>query len=691
MTAQQIRIATTEVTSRAGLALKRELLTYASNLEPQMTAANKVVFTRPAQVVIDGMLVAVSLSAAYLLRFDAQLPAPYDRQLVEVLPFAIALSLTINGLTGLYRRVWRFFAMQDAAATAGAVTLMFLASVMWRIFEPGTFAGEPIPFGVLLIFPFFAFGTMITARVARRVVYSHAIALTQTRLPASRGKRLLLAGAGEAGLYLLRELRDSAEVVGFVDDDQELQGRTIGGCRVLGPTHALESIIADHRVDEVILCMPSAPKAVQQRIVERCLNMPVKTSTVPPLWEIMSGATPVAQLRPVNMEDLLGRRRINPPEDISELTDAYSERRIVVTGAGGSIGSELVRQLRGFRPCQLILVDKDENNLYEIACEIREDFDNIVEIVADVRNREGMQKLFELHQPEVVFHAAAYKHVPLMESFPAEAILNNVVGTRNVAELAHACNVKTFVFVSTDKAVNPWSMMGASKRVAEMIVQDLAARSEGTRFCCVRFGNVLGSRASVVPLFQRQIRQGRNITVTHPDVRRYFMTIPEAVQLVIQAGSLGDKGEIFLLDMGDPVKIVDLARNLIELSGLVPDKDVVIEFTGLRPGEKLHEELLIAGEQGVRSTKLSKIFVVAALTHDWSSLPKAVSELQRAAHADDRAAIHRILEELNIGYLHGRGPRDIPSQTGAEPARATKLAERSPSRRYPAPPHRVGV
>jgi FlaA1/EpsC-like NDP-sugar epimerase len=453
-----------------------------------------------------------------------------------------------------------------------------------------------------------------------------------------------------------RELRDTNfDVVGFLDDDEELQRRRIGGCRVLGVMDDLETVVREHRVDEVILCMPSAPKTELQRLTARCQALSVKTSSVPTLAEIISGQMS-RQPRPVSMEALLGRHSISHPDDITELARTYGGRRILVTGAGGSIGSELVRQLRRFQPSQLILLDKDENNLYEITCEIREDFDAVVEVIADIRNLEVMEKLFETHRPEVVFHAAAYKHVPLMEHYPAEAILNNVMGTRHVAELSNAYGVKVFVLISTDKAVNPSNTMGASKRVAEMIVQSLASRRSGTRFCCVRFGNVLGSRASVVPIFQRQIRQGKNITVTHPDVTRYFMTIPEAVQLVIQAGSLGSKGEIFLLDMGSPVKIVDLARNLIELSGLVPDEDISIEFTGLRPGEKLDEELLIAGERSARSTKHSKIFVVGALNHDWSRMQPTVGELERAAHSGDTETIHQILRSLNIGYQNKHHP-----------------------------------
>ena len=660
MTTQELRLATHTLKSRADLALRRDLRRRAGRLKGYLSAANNVVYSRPAQVVIDGALVSVSITAAYLLRFDASIPAPYDRQLATVLPFVILVSLAVNGLTGLYRRVWRFFAVADAVALACAVAVTFALSVIWRIFDAGAFAGTPVPFGVLLIFPFFAFGLMITARVARRVLSAYFESMAVSRPAAGARKRVLLAGAGEAGLYLLRELKDrDFHVVGFIDDQRELQGRSIGGCRVLATTHGLESIVRDHRVDEVILCMPSAPKPVLQRIATRCTRMSVKTWTVPTLWEIMSGRSAIGQLRPVDMEDLLGRNRVAAPTDVTGLAEAYANRRILVTGAGGSIGSELVRQLCQLHPEQLILLDKDENNLYEITCEIKEEFDSVVAIVADIRNADGLQKIFERHRPEVVFHAAAYKHVPLMEEYPSEAILNNVMGTRLVAELSHAHGVARFVLISTDKAVNPSSTMGASKRIAEMILQRLAAAGSSTHFCCVRFGTVLGSRASVVPLFQRQIRQGRNITVTHPDVRRYFMTIPEAVQLVIQAGSQGEKGEIFLLDMGDPVKIVDLARNLIELSGLVPDKDVSIEFTGLRPGEKLSEELLIDGEQGVLSTKFSKIFVVAALDQDWSQLTEAVRSLERAAQAGDVPAIHALFRLLNIGYSNERVPEPV--------------------------------
>jgi FlaA1/EpsC-like NDP-sugar epimerase len=624
----------------------------------------RFIYSRPIQLVIDGALMAVALGCAYLLRFDGELPAPYGRQLVQLLPVAIALCLTINVLSGVYGGTWRFFGLRDAMATASSVAMALLILIAWRLLDPGVLAGTVVPFGVLLMYCVLFFGAMVGARITRRVLYDRATDKHRPPAKETVRKRLLLAGAGEAGLHLLHDLRHSDyEVVGFVDDQEELRGRTIGGWRVLGTTHELERIIRTHHVDEVILCMPSAPKAALERVVGHCAQLSVKTSSVPTLGEIMSGRVTIGALRSVNMGELLGRHSVPVPHDVAGIAQVYAGRRILVTGAGGSIGSELVRQLTAFKPSELILVDKDENNLYEVTCEIKEAYPQVVEVVADIRHLAAMEKVFIRHRPEVVFHAAAYKHVPLMEHYPAEAIRNNVMGTRHIAELSDAFGVKVFVLISTDKAVNPSSTMGASKRVAEMIVQSLAATSAHTRFCCVRFGNVLGSRASVVPIFQRQIRQRKNITVTHPDVRRYFMTIPEAVQLVIQAGSLGDKGEIFLLDMGDPVKIVDLARNLIELSGLVPDKDVAIEFTGLRPGEKLNEELLIAGELGVRSTKYPKIFVVGALKHDWTALPAAVAQLEEAALAGEASTIQRILQSLNIGYHNPQMLEDSPKPT----------------------------
>jgi len=360
------------------------------------------------------------------------------------------------------------------------------------------------------------------------------------------------------------------------------------------------------------------------------------------------------------MEDLLGRDSIDYQAD-EELLEKFQGRRIVVTGAAGSIGSELARQLRRFEPSDLILVDKDESGLFEIALELRDEYQGkVTEIIADIRNLGRIGRTFSRVKPDVIFHAAAYKHVPMMEIHPSEAILNNVIGTRNVVELAGMCGVESFVLISTDKAVNPTNIMGASKRLAEMIVQR-AACEKCSSFCCVRFGNVLGSRASVVPTFQKRIAQGKNLQVTHPEIRRFFMTIPEAVQLVIQAGSLGKQGEVFVLDMGDPVKILDLAKELIEQSGLVLGQDIDIEFTGLRPGEKLYEELLIGEEQGIRNTKYPKIFIASAVPKVFEDLDPVLQSLEKAANDEDVESIYKVLKSVNIGY-QGKVQQLVPAR-----------------------------
>jgi FlaA1/EpsC-like NDP-sugar epimerase len=668
------------MTSHQELLLKRPAASFAALAENCAPRLGKLLYSRTTQLMIDGAIVGTALWLAYLIRFDGAPLEAERRQFALILPFIVALYVGVNFLSGLYNRVWRFVNLTDAIAMARSIAGAAIVCLLWRTLDSGTLAHGPVPFGVLLIHPLLTFTGLVGVRLTRRALYHRGGARRPESHAVSVRRQVLLIGAGEAGLQLLRQLRDTDfEVVGFLDDGLELQGRSIGGCGVLGTIRQLESVAERYAVDEVILCLPSAPRAVLQQIAARCAKIPVKTSSVPTLWEIMSGRVTINNLRPVNMEALLGRDSITYPRDLEELARVYRGYRILVTGAGGSIGSELVRQLKEFSPSQLILLDKDENSLYETACETREDFAHLTEVVADIRDLDLMEKVFEREKPDVVFHAAAYKHVPLMEHYPAEAVLNNVMGTRLVADVANRCGVKIFVMISTDKAVNPTSIMGASKRVAELIVQELASSSTGTRFCCVRFGNVLGSRASVVPLFQRQIRQGKHITVTHPEVRRYFMTIPEAVQLVIQAGSLGNRGEIFLLDMGDPVKIVDLARNLIELSGLVPDKDVTIEFTGLRPGEKLNEELLNTGEREVRSTRYSKICIVEALDRDSSLLKEAVKHLEMAAHARDADAIRSSLRRLNIGYHDDTTSREISEEPVIVNFRAQTRLDRAPT------------
>jgi len=606
------------------------------------------------QILIDGTIVGTSLWIAFMVRFDFQVPSKYVEQFFLFLPGLVFIYLGSNLIWRIYKLVWQFIGLRDSVKIAQSVAFSAVVSFGSDLLFPHDPSVGRVPFGVILLQPFLTYAGWVGARLVRRMIHEWNARQKKLREIKPSRKRLLLVGAGQAGSNLLQDLRKGTdfEIVGFLDDKPHLQGRVIEGCPVLGSTEEVDAIVDKYRIDEVTLCIPSASRLTLQRIVSRCQKLSVKTTTVPTLSEILLGKVALRRIRPVRMEDLLQRKSVTYPGNGSDtdLIKTYRGSRILVTGAGGSIGSELNRQLRELNPSQLILLDKDENSLFETHLEISGSFPDAAAVVGDIRDMDRMENIFQKWHPDIVFHAAAYKHVPLMESHPAEAILNNVIGTRNVADLSDQYKVKSFVLISTDKAVNPTSIMGASKRVAEMIIQQYASREGKTRYCGVRFGNVLGSRASVIPIFQKLIKEGKNITVTHPEIRRYFMTIPEAVQLVIQAGSLGKQGEIFVLDMGTPVKIVDLARNLIELSGLVPDKDIQIEFTGLRPGEKLYEELLVSGENGARNTKFANIFVAESVTTYGLSLDRAVKELEEAASANEGNTIRRVLQSLNIGY-----------------------------------------
>jgi FlaA1/EpsC-like NDP-sugar epimerase len=460
--------------------------------------------------------------------------------------------------------------------------------------------------------------------------------------------------------------------VAFLDDDPKKRNRVIAGLRTLGPVSLLGDVILEYRVRQVIICIAQPPRTLLRQIWAICEVLGVTVKMVPTLEEILGGRFSIASFRNVEMKDLLSRNPIKGSASQTELREIYGGKCVLVTGAGGSIGSELAFQLSELHPSQLLLLDKDENGLNDTYLQLRKrGCEKCVPLVADLRFIERLRNVFETFHPEVVFHAAAHKHVHLMEINPCEAIANNVTGTRNLVEQSVAFGVTWYIQVSTDKAVNPTCVMGASKRVGEMIVQAQADRHL-TRFCCVRFGNVLGSRGSVVPIFQQQILDGGPVTVTHPEAQRFLMTIPEAVCLLIQAGTLAHTGEIFVLDMGDPVLIQKLARDLIELSGLRPDKDVRIEITQMKPGEKLTEVLLDGATETLRPTCIDKIQAIRTMAFDSLEFAYKIRALERAASQGDTEEVYHTLAALNIGFA-SKDAR-LPWPSARQPASSNRVS-----------------
>jgi FlaA1/EpsC-like NDP-sugar epimerase len=445
-----------------------------------------------------------------------------------------------------------------------------------------------------------------------------------------------------------------------VDDDPKKIGTVISGSRVLGDRKALGRLVRASKVDEVVISIAKADRRTLTQILARCEEIDVPAKIIPSVQELFQDRVNISQLRQVRIEDLLGRDSVEVSEFDEEVRQTYATKRILVTGAGGSIGSELVRQLLLLNPSSIAILDKDENSTYELQQELTFRFPEarIEPQIADVRHGERLRAIFQEFKPQVVFHAAAHKHVPLMERHPCEAVLNNVFGTKTLLEACRQHEVERFVFISTDKAVNPTSVMGATKGVGEMLVQTYANHGS-LPAACVRFGNVMGSRGSVIPLFQKQIAEGGPITVTHPDVVRFFMTIPEAVQLVICAGSLGRQGEIFVMDMGNPRKVLDLAKEMVALCGLEPEKDIRIEITGLRPGEKLEEELVRPDERAA-PTRFEKLFMITPQLPDVNEVTAGVTKLGRAARENNREAVYEALASMGIGYRPNSGETREP-------------------------------
>ena len=560
------------------------------------------------QILVDGALVALSYFLAFHLRFDRDIPARYERLLLTTLPWVIVGSLLVFALFGLYQKSWRYVAQRDFEAIGRAVVVATLALVggmalVHPVVIPtraGLVAVSP-PTGVIALWFLL---TLILLGGVRYLVHSVLTRPVRGLRARKDARNVLIVGAGDGGQLVLREMARNPELryrpVGFADDDPRKKGMRLShGVKVLGSTSELPRILDDAEPDEVIIAIPSAPGTLRARVVSACRERGIPVRTMPTVFELLGGGpTVMRQVRDLRVEDVLGREPVFM--ELERVGSYLVGQTVMVTGAGGSIGAELCRQIARVNPRRIVLVDHAEDNLFAIVRELEEDrhVRSAVPVLADCKEEERMREVLAEHRPGVVFHAAAYKHVGMMEQNPVEAVRNNALATRLVARIAGECGVGTFVLISTDKAVAPATVMGASKALAEWAVEAAAARFEQTRYATVRFGNVLGSSGSVVPIFRRQIAAGGPITVTDRRMTRYFMTIPEAVQLVIRSGSLSERsGEVFVLDMGEPVRIIDLAEQMVRLSGLEPERDIVIEEVGVRPGEKLHEDLFNRDER----------------------------------------------------------------------------------------------
>lgn len=570
-------------------------------------------------IVLDAIILTLMPILALLLRFEGTLPATEFQAMQSWLPSTVGISLCVFYVYGMYHRIWHYARLRDLIAIIGAVTLSIAL-----VFLIGVFFEAHIPKSIYILSWMLDIGAIGISRLAFKVDLDRLVSGEAEK------KNVLIVGAGDAGSMLIREIEqnDSASVAvtGFVDDDVKKIGSKLAGFPILGKVEDIVAIAHENAIHEIIIAIPSADGATIRRIADRCHETGCLVKIMPGLYEMMDHPVGMKELRDIRLEDLLRRDPIQL--DFDKITSYIAGKTVLITGAGGSIGSELSRQISRVGAKEILLLGRGENSIYEIYQELKVKFPNQAyrTIIANITDKARMNEIFQAYQPEVVFHAAAHKHVPLMEIQPDEAVHNNVFGTRNMAELADQYHSEIFVLISTDKAVNPTSVMGATKRTAELILQEINQHST-TKFVTVRFGNVLGSRGSVVPLFERQIAAGGPLTITHPEMTRFFMTIPEAVQLVLQAGSQAEGGEVFLFDMGKPVKIKDMACDLIRLHGLVPEQDIKLVYTGLRPGEKLYEELLTS-EEGTTSTKHKKIFKAKIQALDTVKLQESLEFLQ---------------------------------------------------------------
>jgi FlaA1/EpsC-like NDP-sugar epimerase len=604
------------------------------------------------QFLLDFLVLASAFVLAYLLRFDF---APPQREIINALnqiPVVILIQFAVLYLAGIYKFIWRYIGLTEARRIVYAALAAALPLIALRLWLPRSLQEWRLPLSVIMIDTVFAFGGVLLLRVARRDAYERR----HRKSTHSKVKRkpILLIGAGRAGVTTATEIRgrgdSELEIKGFIDDDPLKRGSSIQGIRVLGSTDDLPRLVVELKIDHVVISIAQATRGDFRRILDLCNSIPINVRVIPCLYEVLQGKVKVSRIRDVQIEDLLGREAVKLDE--GSIKEFLTGKTVMISGAGGSIGSELARQVARFEPSNLLLVERAECALFNADRELRSAFPEIpiYALMADISDLSRMRSIFASYHPQVVLHAAAHKHVPMMESNTVEAVKNNILGTQRLGELAGEFGVEVFVLISTDKAVRPTSVMGATKRIAELVVQVLDARYD-TRYVAVRFGNVIGSAGSVIPIFREQIQNGGPVTVTHPDMVRYFMTIPEASQLVLQAGAIGNGGEIFILDMGQPVRILDLAKETIRLSGLRPHEDIDIVFTGVRPGEKLFEELQSVTEE-VAKTVHPKIFIGRIAVYSPETIQHVIDKLTiltiKGWGEELRREMHALLPESRL-------------------------------------------
>jgi len=595
-------------------------------------------------IVYDILFIVFSLYSALLLKFDFNIPDEYTVFIkISIVP-VIVITVVINQIFNLYRNIWKYASVEElvlivySISTSNIVFIIYSYFINYMLLENKFYR---FPFTVHIIFWILCTVTLGGARFVYRISEEHR----GDRGSSGEKSKLLIVGAGDAGALILKEIKKHKElnydIVGLIDDNNNKKGRIINGVKVLGGRKDIVKIASDKNVDEIIIAIPSAELEDKKEIFNLCKMTNCKLKTLPGVYEIIDEKVNISKLRDVSIEDLLGREPVKLNSD--NINKYIKNKTILITGGGGSIGSELCRQIAKFNPKKLLILDIYENNAYDLQMELKHLYPKLqMEVlIASIREYERLKNIFEIYKPNVVFHAAAHKHVPLMEGNPSEAIKNNIFGTYNVVRCSHEFGVEKFVQISTDKAVNPTNIMGATKRFCEMMIQ-VYDKISSTEYVAVRFGNVLGSNGSVIPLFKKQIAYGGPVTVTHPEINRFFMTIPEAAQLVIQAGAIANGGEIFVLDMGKAVKMADLAKDLITLSGLKPDVDIRIEYTGLRPGEKLYEELLM-DEVALTSTEHEKIFVEKPMDIDINFVQDSIKEFKEVLNGD-KEAIFKLME-----------------------------------------------